>query len=216
MPLRSVLVLVAGLIAAALLVKQWQAGTYYQARQAQQLAADSAAPEGGVVLLGDSIIEQLDATAVAPRALNFGISGDTSPGLLKRVDRYTSLAKAQAIFLEIGINDLMHGTRADVVTNYRRILSALPRQPRLYLMGILPIDETAFVAAYGYRTTNAGIARINVAIRELCRRRGNCVPLQPFGAGDLPAQYHIGDGLHLSDAGNGVLTAAMRAALAEP
>jgi len=125
MLLRSVLVLVAGLIAAAVLVQQWQAGTYYQARLAQQLAVDSMAPEGAVVLLGDSIIERLDATAVAPAALNFGIAGDTSRGLLKRLARYTSLAKAQAIFLEIGINDLLHATGDDVVANYRRILAAL-------------------------------------------------------------------------------------------
>ena len=216
MRLRLVLVLAAPLIVAAVLVKRWETETRYQVRLAQQLAADSAAPAGAVVLLGDSIIEGVDATAVAPGALNFGISGDTSRGLLKRLARYTSLARAQAVFLEIGINDLVRGTRADVVTNYQRILAALPSEPRLYLIGIPPIDEAAFAAAYGYRASNAEIARIDAALGELCRERYHCLAVQPFGVGGLPAQYHDGDGLHLSAAGYGVLTAAMRAALAQP
>ncbi|HXA69202.1 MAG TPA: GDSL-type esterase/lipase family protein [Stellaceae bacterium] len=215
MRLRFVLLLVI-VSAAAVLVKMSQTDLSYQARLAEQLVADSAAPEGAVVLLGDSILEGLDATAVASGALNFGIGGDTSGGLLSRIGGYTSLAKAHAVFLEIGINDLLHVTGDDVVANYRRILAALPTQPRLYLIGILPIDDGAFAAAYGKLASNAEIARVNAAIRELCRGRANCIPLQPFGAGSLPAGYHSGDGLHLSEAGYRVLADALKAALAEP
>ena len=216
MRLRLLLLFLIGLAVALVIVKTWQTDALYQMKLAQQSAADAVAPEGAVVLLGDSIIEGLAASAVAPGALNFGISGDASRDLLKRLGRYSSLAKARAIFLEIGINDLLHVTHDDVIANYGRILAALPRQPRLYLIGILPIDEKAFVAAYGDLATNAEIARINIAVRELCRQRGNCVPLQPFGAGGLPPEYHIGDGLHLSEAGYKALTAALRAALARP
>jgi lysophospholipase L1-like esterase len=216
MRLRLVLLLVIGSIAVAVVVKRWQAESPYQARLAQQLAADPAAPAGAVVLLGDSILVGLDATAVAPGALNYGIGGDTTRGLLDRVGRYRSLGGAHAIFLEIGINDLLHGKGGDVVTNYRRILAALPKQPRLYLIGILPIDPRAFAAAYGNHASNAEIERLDATAAELCRGRGNCVPLQPFGTGSLPADDHIGDGLHLNDAGYRVLAAALKAALAEP
>jgi lysophospholipase L1-like esterase len=218
MRLRLVLLLLAGLAAAAgLLATRQPTQTWYQrTRLAEQLAAESAAPEGAVVLLGDSIIEELDATAVASGALNFGTSGDTSRDLLDRVGRYRSLAKARAVFLEIGINDLVHPTGDDVVANYRRILAALPREPRLYLIGLLPIDEQALLPGYGTLASNAEIARLDAAVVELCRARDNCVPLQPFGAGPLRADYQRGDGLHLSAAGNRVLAGAMKAALAEP
>jgi lysophospholipase L1-like esterase len=152
----------------------------------------------------------------ALHALNFGIAGDSSGDLLKRLGRYSSLGTARAIFLEIGINDLLHATHDDIVTNYRRILAALPQQPRIYLIGILPIDEKAFVASYGNLASTAEIARLNAAARELCLRRGNCVALQPLGAGDLPPSYHDGDGLHLSQAGYDALTTALKLALAEP
>jgi len=206
-----------GLTATVIVLAVRQAAPSREARLAETLVADSAAPEGAVVLLGDSIFEGLDATAVVSGALNFGIAGDTSHTLLNRVGRYTSLAKAHVIFIEVGINDLvLHRTREDVAVNCRRILAALPKQPRLYLIGILPIDETAFAAAIGNQTTNTEIAQLNAAVGDLCRQRGNCILLQPFGAGDLPPQYHEGDGLHLSEAGYAVLTAAMRAALAQP
>jgi lysophospholipase L1-like esterase len=216
MRLRFVLLLVIGSIAVAVVVKRWPAESTYQARLAQQLAADPAAPAGAVILIGDSILEGFDATAVAPGALNYGIGGDTTRGLLDRIGRYRSLGRAHAIFLEIGINDLLRRRGGDVVINYRRILAALPKQPRLYLIGILPIDETAFAAVHGNHASNAEIARLDAAAAELCRGRGNCVPLQPFGAGSLPADDHIGDGLHLNDAGYRVLAAALKAALAEP
>jgi lysophospholipase L1-like esterase len=218
MRLSFVLLLLFGLIGALglLATRQPSERHYQRERLARQLAEESAAPEGAVVLIGDSIIEDLDATAVASGALNFGIGGDTSRGLRDRVGRYKSLLKAHAVFLEIGINDLLHATGEDVVANYRGILAALPKQPRLYLIGLLPVDEQALLPVYGRLASNAEIARLNAAAAELCRARDNCVPLEPFGAGPLRADYHSGDGVHLSEAGYRVLVAAMKAALAEP
>ena len=216
MRLRLLLLLLIGLAVAIVVVRYWRTDMLYQAKLARQVAADAAAPEGAVVFLGNSIIEGLDTSAVAPDTLNLGIGGDTSRGLLGRLDRYSSLASARAIVLEIGINDLVHGDGGEVIANYRRILAQLPKQPRIYLLGLLPIEEKAFVAAHGNLATNAEIARIDVAARELCQRRGNCVLLQPFGAGGLPPEYHTGDGLHLNAAGYAALATAIKAALATP
>jgi lysophospholipase L1-like esterase len=211
MRLRVALSLLNGVAAAVIVVTVMQAESPFPI--ARQLAADAVAPEGAFVLLGDSIFEGLDASALGPGVLNFGISGDTSRGLLNRIDRYRSLAKARAIVLEIGINDLAHQTGDDIAANYRQILAALSKEPRLYLIGILPIDEAPFMAAKGVWISNAEIAQINTAAAELCQQRGNCVLLQPFGTGSLRSEYHIGDGLHLSEAGYAVLAGALKAAL---
>jgi len=205
-----------GAAVATITVMLMPTGTPFpQALFSRQLEGDSAAPAGAFVLLGDSVFELFDTTRLRDRVLNFGIGGDTSSGLLSRIGRYRSLAKARAIALEIGINDLRFRSGQDVVANYRRILAALPKEPRIYLLGILPIDEAAFLATYGGRVLNAEIAQINAAASELCRRRGNCVLLRPFGA-PLAAEYHIGDGVHLNQAGYSLLAAALASAEAEP
>src|SRR5438876_9944917 len=74
MPLRFSMLLLAGLAAALIvvsLVSVWQTRTLHEAELKRQLAADAAAPRGAVVLLGDSIFEGLDTTALTPGALNF-------------------------------------------------------------------------------------------------------------------------------------------------
>ena len=188
----------------------------HRTKLSRQMAAEKAAAPGAIVFLGDSIIEGLDVAAVAPNALNFGIAGEGSRDLLRRLPRYSSLATAHAIFLEIGVNDLLHATGEDIVANYALILAALLPAPKLYLVGILPIDDRAYLAAYGSSASNAEIARLNAAIRALCRERRNCIVLAPFPADGLPAAYHVGDGLHLNQAGYAALAAALRAALEGP
>ena len=101
---------------------------------------------GDVVMLGDSITEGGRWHEIFPQVAvkNRGIGGDTSPGLLDRLDQVTS-ARAAAIFLKIGTNDLTHGAsseeRPDV---YREIVTTIRRdapETALYLQSVLPRDQ---------------------------------------------------------------------------
>ena len=67
---------------------------------------DACVPKGAVLFIGDSFIQSMCVAAITEKAVNFGIGGDTTEGVLKRLPRYTSIKRARAIVLAIGYNDL--------------------------------------------------------------------------------------------------------------
>jgi len=101
---------------------------YYNAVLATHLLNDHQVPHGAVLFFGDSLTEHLDVPQVIPQGVNFGISKDTTSGLLKRLPLYDSIKRARAIVLAIGVNDLAISKVAvpTVLTNYQVIISQLP------------------------------------------------------------------------------------------
>lgn len=106
-------------------------------------------PEGATVMLGNSLTnnawweELLDTDC-----WNLGISGDTSEGLLMRLDSICN-ARPGRIFLMISVNDFINDstvTAARVWENYRDILkqirTSLP-ETRLYVQSTLPLNPVS-------------------------------------------------------------------------
>src|SRR5262245_21550491 len=60
----------------------------YQQIQAFQIKVDGNVPDGSVLFFGDSLVQGLCVVAVTPNAVNFGIGGDTTAGLLDRLPHY--------------------------------------------------------------------------------------------------------------------------------
>ncbi|VBB08968.1 Hypothetical protein LUCI_4254 [Lucifera butyrica] len=160
-----------------------------------------------VVFLGDSITDEGDWSALFPNSPveNRGIGGDTTLGVLNRLDEVIALKPSQ-IFLMIGTNDLCFGrSLPDIVTNYRRILTRfqteLP-QTQVYIQSVLPFNDTIFPSRL--LRTNDNIRKLNKDIKQLARQYDypyiNLVPAFSGPDGRLPARY-TSDGLHLSDAG---------------
>jgi lysophospholipase L1-like esterase len=160
---------------------------------------------GCVIMLGDSITEGCEWAEMLGRGdvLNRGIGGDTSAGVLRRLDDVLAL-KPAAVCLMIGINDLGNRTPvADVAGNCRSILDALLAAgvPRLVVQSVLPLRR---VAANPYRAivSDADIAALNSALRRLAADHGaayldlHTLLSRPDG---LPAEY-TNDGLHLTGA----------------
>lgn len=105
--------------------------------------------EESIVFLGDSLTdanewaEQLNLSHV----LNRGISGDTTQGVLNRLD---SLGNPQKIFILIGVNDLinLNSDEATILKNYRSILDKVKSnypESTVYLQSVLPINTELFV-----------------------------------------------------------------------
>lgn len=97
-----------------------------------------------VVFLGDSITAGGEWNELFPAAVtrNRGIGGDTTTGVLARLQQVTT-GKPAAVFLMIGTNDLTHGPqdRAMSYRQYREIVTTLQSgspAPRIYLQSILP------------------------------------------------------------------------------
>src|SRR5690606_2386392 len=73
---------------------------------------------GDVAMVGDSITDHGEWTEMFPgeNVVNRGISGDTTGGLLQRLDTIA----AEQVFVLIGINDILLGIDQDeIVANYR-------------------------------------------------------------------------------------------------
>jgi len=84
-------------------------------------------PEGKTMLVGDSITE---GWTNPPRGImpldviNYGIAGDTSTGVRKRIEQIIT-AKPAKVILNIGVNDLNSDQAGSLAVNYPIILSTI-------------------------------------------------------------------------------------------
>jgi lysophospholipase L1-like esterase len=162
-----------------------------------------------VVFLGDSIIAEMGVSAVTPNAVNMGVGGDTTAAILARVGKVP--AGATAVVLEGGINDLGNGQDDQVFGNYQKILARLPTDTRIYLVGVLPLDETHLSPERRALFDNRKIAEVNADLATLCRRYPNCAVIRPLPA--LGPNDTIGDGIHPNAAGYAKIVMEWRAIL---
>lgn len=101
--------------------------------------------KGGVLFLGNSITEGGDWKKLLndPSAINRGIGGDITYGILNRLDEIIE-RKPEKLFLLIGINDIGMDIPNEVIAdNTNKILTnlkaAIP-QTKIYLQSILPLN----------------------------------------------------------------------------
>jgi lysophospholipase L1-like esterase len=111
------------------------------AREAEVVATKQ--PEHLAILLGDSLslwfpVQMLPSDR---NWLNQGISGETSEGLLNRLDLFDK-TQPEVIFVLIGINDLIRGLSDEtILTNQQQIVRYLRQvhpQAKIVLQSILP------------------------------------------------------------------------------
>ena len=97
---------------------------YYSTLKAH-LLLERYIPKGAMLFFGDSLVQGLELESLHRYPVNFGITGDTTAGLLRRLKEYQSLNIADAVVLESGVNDLGFGTRFDkkIIQNYERMLA---------------------------------------------------------------------------------------------
>lgn len=192
---------------------------YYEARDAALERKDKTLPEGSVLFIGDSIIEGLGTSSIVPNGANFGIGGDTTFGVLERLPNYRSRKTADAIVLSIGVNDLKHRENDEIIENYRKILGDLTKHCPVIACSILPLDQTVKSRSKLIRLSDR-IAPLNEQLAELAKETDRCTFLD-FTAtisnpdGNLRTELHVGDGIHLSEAGYKVWAGLIRTELAK-
>ena len=192
--------------------------TYKLAKRRQisfQLRQDQNAPECSVVFFGASQIQGLLVSAITCPALNFGIGGDTTEGLLERLPRYVSPQSARAIVLNIGGNDLRDLSVERAASSFDKVLGMLPPKVPLLVLAILPVDETE--PRLGW-PSNAKIKLLNQRLAAFCARRVGCVFLDAATGvtdknGMLKKSLHTGDGLHLNKTGRSIWKGLIKKAL---
>jgi lysophospholipase L1-like esterase len=164
--------------------------------------SDAYARPGALVFLGDSIMRDLDTSSIARHTLNMAIPGETTARLLDRVQDYRSVKTARGVVIGVGVNDLYYRSIPETVANYRKIIAEVPESTPLIVMAPLPVDERA---EHTFR--NDDIRRLSRAIAAACGERRGCHFVDPSprlidDTGNLAAEKHDGDGIHLSNVGH--------------
>ncbi|MGB3511113.1 MAG: GDSL-type esterase/lipase family protein [Microcoleaceae cyanobacterium] len=160
-----------------------------------------------IVFLGDSITDECEWKELLahPRVINRGIAGDTTDGVLNRLDQILKF-QPEKIFLMIGINDLIKGRSITEVYNfYNRILIEIQKKSpntRVWIQSVLPINQKR--DAYGLNLDNESVKAFNSKLITLAKDfQFTYIDLFSILANEqnqLDEQYTL-DGLHLNGQG---------------
>ena len=170
--------------------------------------------QGGVVLLGNSITEFGDWKRLLGDAgvVNRGIAGDNTFGMLDRLGDVV-VRRPRVLVVEAGINDIGQGVPAGMIAGnigsivqYVRVKSP---GTRVFVVSVLPTNERA-------RQNYPEVAGKNEVVREVDSRLRAAAGSFGYvyidlagkvtdGSGNLDERYAKPDGLHLNDAGYGML-----------
>ena len=179
-------------------------------REAEALAARN--PKNVTVLLGDSITLWFPQELLPGRKtwLNQGISGQSSGGLLERLDLMDGL-QPEAIYIMVGINDLVWGKQDEyLLKSYEGIIHYLKQahpQAKVVVQSILP--HGAENSTWGGRDRllvlpNSRIRLVNQELQAIANAYDvyflDLYPLFADGDGNLRADLTT-DGIHLNRAG---------------
>ncbi|MCX6865802.1 MAG: GDSL-type esterase/lipase family protein [Verrucomicrobia bacterium] len=169
-------------------------------------------PEGSVFFIGDSIIQGLCVDAVIQPAVNYGIGGDTTMGVLERMGDY-AFGRASAVVLSIGGNDLKYRDPEAVVANMEKIIARIdPHIP--VIVSAVPLADEDLCASL--RDLNATITRLNSLLQQLTVNSPRLSFVDHSNLtqnGQLRRNLHIGDGMHPNNEGNRILAANLRMAI---
>ncbi len=159
-----------------------------------------------IIFLGDSLTEQGEWVELLgnPHLKNRGISGDTTKGILMRLDKIVESHPLQ-IFLMIGINDLLNDEKNanEIASNYQIILEKITfitPKTQVFVQSLLPINNENFKV----KVDNDNIIELNGKIKELSKLF-SCQYVDLYkefvnGHKQLDSQYTL-DGVHLSGQG---------------
>ncbi len=192
--------------------KLWRERRSAWAKEAQQ-------DKGAVVFLGDSITQGwgggLGAAFPGVKVANRGISGDTSRGVLIRLQEDVLALDPPAVVLLIGTNDLDEGASPETIAgNLKLILAGLERHdPKLRIVLCLVFPSSA-----SQRRPADQIKALNALYLAAVRNDPRVVPLETWKlfadeSGDAPAS-EFPDLLHPNEIGYAKWAAALRPLLA--
>lgn len=145
---------------------------YYKLKAQYENTPDT---ENEIIFLGNSITEGTNWKALFPEvnAVNRGISGDVTDGILNRLAEVTS-SQPKKIFLLIGTNDLARGKTIDeVVENTAKILEEIIKDSpdtKIYLQSILPVNPLVGEKFSGHKSKQKEIILVNKKLRKIAKK----------------------------------------------
>lgn len=186
-----------------------------------QAARGRLAVPNGTLLLGDSLIAEIEAGQVAPDAENFGLGGETLRTLRARMPTLPAAFTARRLLIGAGVNDLKYRDPLEITADASALLNDLPSSIGIVLLSPLPVDESVKTVRQRWYLRNVRIRAITEGLRGICAARPSCVfvdawPVMTDGGTGLAPRWHGPDGWHLSAAGRAALAAVLAVALVQP
>ncbi len=145
-------------------------------------------------MLGDSITAGADWNKLLSKEhiLNLGIGGDTTFGILNRIDSVVELSP-RIVFFMAGINDLCSSIPIkNVFENYKRILETLKSKNTNVV-----VQSTLFTEM---TTVNKKVKEFNLLVKNYCEREKlSYMDLNLImSEGEVLKESYSTDGLHLN------------------
>lgn len=178
-------------------------------------------PEHLTILAGDSLSLwfPMELLPQGRNWLNQGISGETSAGLLNRLELFDR-NNPETIFVMIGINDLIRGISDEIILeNQRQIVRYLRKmhpKTQIVVQSILPHKEENVTWEGREKLqaiSNSRIRHLNQQLQDIAKSEGvkylNLHPLFANTQGELRPEFST-DGLHLSRQGYLVWSSALQ------
>ena len=192
---------------------------YYQNKCDSYRVQNMNLSKGQIVFIGDSITDlyQLDNYYVDLdlATYNRGIGGDTTSGVLNRLEVSLFDINPSKIVLMIGTNDINGNVKnAKILANYNEILTRIKRElpdTQIYCVSIIPQNLT--IETYSdikVEKTTKTILEINSKIKDMVANEENVTFIDLFpllaDSDNLLIEKYSDDGLHLNAAGFEVWT----------
>jgi lysophospholipase L1-like esterase len=192
---------------------------YYQNKCNSYLVQNTNLSKGQIVFIGDSITDlyPLDNYYVDLdlATYNRGIGGDTTSGVLNRLEVSLFDIKPSKIVLMIGTNDINGNVQTPkILANYNEILTKIKRElpdTQIYCVSIIP--QNLALETYSnikVEETTKTILEINAQLKQMTENEANVtyIDLFPLLADDnnMLIEEYSDDGLHLNAAGFEVWT----------
>lgn len=168
-----------------------------------------------IVFLGDSITEGFEWKEKYPNlnVVNRGINGDTTKGVLNRIDEVAKM-KPEKVFLLIGINDIGDGINVEEFeTNYIEIIKNIKENSpntKLILQSILPCNTNKMIIdERNSRRNSKNIVLFNNVLQNVAEEN-KCTFIDLYNkfadnSKELKEDY-TNDGIHLNGQGYEVWT----------
>ena len=185
---------------------------YYKDKSANFAEENKTLGEVDVAFIGDSLTDGYDLKMYYPemKVINRGIGGDTTHGVLARLNISIIEPAPRVVVMMIGTNNL-----GDMFTDYEEILIKLKSELPDTKVVILSIPPSCG----DYASRNGQIAINNVKIKSLAEKYDYTyvdvfTPLFDFERNELRAEYTT-DGIHFTPLGYEVITAEVKPVLEE-
>lgn len=169
----------------------------------------------GIVFVGDSITQDFNIYEYfkGVDVYNRGIGGDTTKGLLNRLEVSIDQLKPSKVFIQMGTNDLelLDAKPEDIFNNISKVVKHIKNQfkeTKIYVISLYPVNQNIDKATVGKRT-NTNIEKTNQLLKDLEDITFINIYDKLLSSGVLNPLYTL-EGLHLNQEGYKVVTEVLK------